>query len=191
MSFMDYPTDEAISSRWKWFVGLGIVIAILGLIALMNVADATLVTTVLVGFLLVFGGIAQIIAAFAAETGLGWRILMGILGVLYILVGIDIIADPLAGAVAVTVVVGIVLIVDGVIRLFHAITGPSGHKLLNGTIGVIDLLLGFWLMTNIPITALAIGFFVGIQLLMAGILWAALGWMARPKPQAAAPTSAA
>jgi hypothetical protein len=46
-------------------------------------------------------------------------------------------------------------------------------------------------MTNIPITALAIGFFVGIQLLMAGILWAALGWMARPKPQAAAPTSAA
>jgi uncharacterized membrane protein HdeD (DUF308 family) len=188
---MDYPTDEAISSRWKWFVGLGIVIAILGLIALMNVADATLVTTVLVGFLLVFGGIAQIIAAFAAETGLGWRILMGILGVLYILVGIDIIADPLAGAVAVTVVVGIVLIVDGVIRLFHAITGPSGHKLLNGTIGVIDLLLGFWLMTNIPITALAIGFFVGIQLLMAGILWAALGWMARPKPQAAAPTSAA
>jgi uncharacterized membrane protein HdeD (DUF308 family) len=191
MSFMDYPTDEAISSRWKWFVGLGIVIAILGLIALMNVADATLVTTVLVGFLLVFGGIAQIIAAFAAETGLGWRILMGILGVLYILVGIDIIADPLAGAVAVTVVVGIVLIVDGVIRLFHAITGPSGHKLLNGTIGVIDVLLGFWLMTNIPITALAIGFFVGIQLLMAGILWAALGWMARPKPQAAAPTSAA
>jgi uncharacterized membrane protein HdeD (DUF308 family) len=191
MSLMDYPTDEALSSRWKWFVGFGVVIAILGLIALLNVADATLVTTVLVGFLLVFGGIAQIIAAFAAETGLGWRILMGILGVLYIVVGLDIIADPLRGAILLTVVIAIVLIVDGIIRLFHAITGPSGHKLLNGTIGVIDILLGLWLWTGIPISGLAIGFFVGIQLLMAGILWIALGWMARPKSQASAPPSAA
>jgi uncharacterized membrane protein HdeD (DUF308 family) len=147
--------------------------------------------TVLVGFLLVFGGIAQIIAAFATETGLGWRILMGVLGVLYILVGIDIIADPLAGAILLTIVIAIVLIVDGIIRLFHAITGPSGHKLLNGTIGVIDIVLGLWLWTGIPISGLAIGFFVGIQLLMAGILWIALGWMARPKSQAAAPPSAA
>jgi uncharacterized membrane protein HdeD (DUF308 family) len=191
MSLMDYPTDEALSSRWKWFVGFGVVIAILGLIALLNVADATLVTTILVGFLLVFGGIAQIIAAFAAETGLGWRILMGILGVLYILVGLDIIADPLQGAIVLTLVIAIVLIVDGIIRLFHAITGPSGHKLLNGTIGVIDILLGLWLWTGIPISGLAIGFFVGIQLLMAGILWIALGWMARPKSQASAPPSAA
>jgi uncharacterized membrane protein HdeD (DUF308 family) len=188
---MDYPTDEALSSRWKWFVGFGVVIAILGLIALLNVADATLVTTILVGFLLLFGGIAQIIAAFAAETGLGWRILMGVLGVLYILVGLDIIADPLRGAIVLTVVIAIVLIVDGIIRLFHAITGPSGHKLLNGTIGVIDILLGLWLWTGIPISGLAIGFFVGIQLLMAGILWIALGWMARPKSQASAPPSAA
>ena len=191
MSFMDYPSDDAISSRWKWFVGIGVVIAILGLIALMNVADATLVTTVLVGFMLVFGGIAQIIAAFATETGMGWRILMGVLGVLYILVGLDIIADPLRGAIALTLVIAIVLIADGIIRLYHAITGPSGHKLLNGTIGVVDILLGFWLWTGIPISGLAIGFFVGIQLLMAGILWAALGWMARPRPEATAPPSAA
>ena len=191
MSMMDYPSDEALGSRWKWFVGFGVVIAILGLIALLNVADATLVTTVLVGFLLVFGGIAQIIAAFAAETGLGWRILMGILGVLYILVGLDIIADPLQGAIVLTLVIAVVLIVDGIIRLFHAITGPSGHKLLNGSIGVIDILLGLWLWTGIPISGLAIGFFVGIQLLMAGILWIALGWMARPKTQASAPSSAA
>jgi uncharacterized membrane protein HdeD (DUF308 family) len=190
MSFVDYPTDEELAGRWKWFVGIGVVVAILGLIALLNIASATLVTTVLVGFLMVFGGIAQIIGAFAVNTGLGWRILMGILGVLYILVGIELIAEPLRGTILLTVVIAIVLIVDGIIRLFHAITGPPGHKLLNGTIGVIDILLGLWLWTEIPISGLAIGFFVGIQLLMAGILFVALGWMARPKSQASAPPSA-
>jgi uncharacterized membrane protein HdeD (DUF308 family) len=190
MSFVDYPTDEELAGRWKWFVGIGAVVAILGLIALLNVASATLVTTVFVGFLMVFGGIAQIIGAFAANTGLGWRILMGIIGVLYVLVGIELIAEPLRGTILLTVVIAIVLIVDGIIRLFHAITGPSGHKLLNGTVGVIDILLGLWLWTSIPISGLAIGFFVGIQLLMAGILFIALGWMARPKSQPSAPSAA-
>lgn len=187
MSFVEIPSDEEVGSRWKWFVGFGVVIAILGLIALLNVVDATLVTTIFVGFMLVFGGIASIIGAFASSTSVGWRVLMGILGVLYIIVGLDIIADPLAGAVALTVVIGIVLLVEGVIRLINVFTQPSGHRVLNGAIGIIDLLLGFWLLTNIPVSGVAIGFFVGLQLLMAGILWIAIGWMARSALQAPAP----
>jgi uncharacterized membrane protein HdeD (DUF308 family) len=191
MSFVEIPSDEEVAGRWKWFFGFGVVIAILGLIALLNVVDATLVTTVFVGFMLVFGGIASIIGAFASTTSVGWRVLMGILGVLYILVGVNIIANPFAGAVALTVVVGIVLIAEGVIRGFNVFTQPSGHRVLNGTIAVIDLLLGFWLLTNIPISGVAIGFFVGLQLLMAGILWMAIGWMARSATQVpAAPRSA-
>lgn len=189
-TYMDGPSDEAVRGRWKWFVAFGIVIAILGVIALGNVADATLVTTILVGWLLVLGGLAQIIGAFTSGGSAGWRILAGILGLLYLVVGFDIIGDPLGGAIALTIVIAIVLLVEGVIRLFSAFSAKTPGRGLVGVVGVLDILLGVWLWTGIPTSGLAIGFFVGLQLLMAGILWIIAGWMARSLSAAPAPQSA-
>jgi uncharacterized membrane protein HdeD (DUF308 family) len=182
---MDMPSDEALRSRWKWFVGFGVALLIFGVIALWNVVDATLVTTVIVGFMVLFGGIAQLIAAFASGGSMGWRILGAIVGILLIIVGVDLISDPMRGAVAITVVISIVLVVDGIIRLISAFSSENRHRLLSGVVGVINILLGFWLGTNIPYTAPAIGLFVGIELIMAGILWIAGGWMARSLPSPA------
>ena len=84
MSFMAAPSDETLRGRWKWFVGIGIVLVIVGLIALANVVDATLITKVIVGIALVFGGVMQLIGAWAAEGSTGRRALMRNLGVLYI-----------------------------------------------------------------------------------------------------------
>ena len=41
----------------------------------------------------------------------------GLLGILYIVVGFNVIADPLAGAIALTVVFGALLIADGIFRI--------------------------------------------------------------------------
>ena len=41
-SMMEMPGDPALAGRWKWFVGLGVVLVILGILALMNAVDATL-----------------------------------------------------------------------------------------------------------------------------------------------------
>ena len=46
--------------------------------------------------------------------------------------------------------------------------------------GVIDILFGIWLWTNIPVSAVAIGVYVAVILLMAGITWIMAGFMARP-----------
>ena len=46
-------------------------------------------------------------------------------------------------------------------------------------LGGITILLGIWFWTGIPYTGLAIGFFVGFGLLMAGFSWIALGWAVR------------
>ena len=184
-SMMQMPADPALAGRWKWFVGFGVVLVVLGLIALMNAVDATLITTIFVGWLLLLGGIAQIVAAFASPGTTGSRVLMGVLGVLYVIVGWDIIADPLQGVVTLTIVISIVLIVEGIIRLFRAFQGDTPHRGIEGVIGVIDILLGFWLWTNIPISGVAIGFFVGLELLMAGIIWIIGGWMGRSATQVA------
>jgi uncharacterized membrane protein HdeD (DUF308 family) len=187
---MSIPSDEAVGGRWKWFVGFGIVIAIFGLIALWNVVDATLVTTVILGFVMLLAGITQIIGAFASGGSMGGRVLLGILGLLFAIVGYNIMADPLRGAIALTVVVAIALIVDGIVRLFGAISGRTEHRGITSVVAVINILLGFWLWSGIPMTGIAIGFFVGLQLLMAGFLWIAIGWMGRSQTKAAASRSA-
>ena len=82
------------TSGWGWYVALGIALVIVGLIALWNVVDATLVTTVVVGWLLVIGGFVEIFGAFTRRASLGSRVLHILLG-LYLLVGFDLVFDLL------------------------------------------------------------------------------------------------
>ena len=190
MSFMELPSEAELRSRWKWFVGFGVVLVILGAIALWNVVDATLVTTIFIGWLLVLGGIVQIIGAFATSGSMGARVLMGVVGILYAIVGLNIVADPLQGAVALTIVIAIVLIIEGIIRLFAAFSEATPQRGLVAVLAVINILLGLWLWSGIPTTGLAIGFFVGFQLVLAGILWIVGGFAARSAIQAAVPRPA-
>jgi uncharacterized membrane protein HdeD (DUF308 family) len=186
VGFIGTPSAAEIGGRWKWYVGLGVVLTILGLIALWNVVDATLITTIFVGWMLVFGGITQIVGAFMSGGGsTGRRIVMFILGILFVVIGFDLIADPLAGTVTLTLAVALFLIAEGIVRLIGVFMGPHGHRLLEGTIAVISIILGVWLWTDIPISGLAIGFFVGLELLMSGISWIVAGFMSRSGPSMA------
>jgi uncharacterized membrane protein HdeD (DUF308 family) len=188
VSFIATPSAADIGGRWKWFVVLGVVLAIFGVIALGNLVDATLVTTIVVGWMLIFGGIMQLIGAFMRGESAGMRILLLILGALLIWVGFNLIAEPLRGTVTLTIVAAIVLIADGIVRLIAAFTGPSGHRLLETVIGVINIVLGVWLYTGIPISGLALGLFLGLELLLAGISWIVAGIMARSiRPSGLAP----
>jgi uncharacterized membrane protein HdeD (DUF308 family) len=186
-TMMEMPADPAFAGRWKWFVGFGVVLVILGILALMNAVDATLITTIFVGWLLLLGGIAQIVAAFASPGSTGGRVLLGLLGVLYVIVGWDIIGDPLQGVVTLTIVIAIVLIVEGIIRLFRSFSGDTPHRGLEAVIGIVDILLGAWLWSGIPMSGVAIGFFVGFELLFAGIIWIIAGWAGRQATRALAP----
>ena len=185
MNFMELPSEAELRNRWKWFVGFGVVLVILGAIALWNVVDATLVTTIFIGWLLVLGGIVQIIGAFATSGSMGGRVLMGVVGILYAIVGLNIVADPLKGAVALTIVIAIVLIVEGIIRLFAAFNEATPQRGLVAVLAVINILLGLWLWSGIPTTGVAIGFFVGLQLVLAGIVWIVGGFAARSAIQSA------
>ena len=44
-------------------------------------------------------------------------------------------------------------------------------------LGVLNILLGIWLWTGIPLSGIAIGIFVGLQLLVAGMAWIIAGFM--------------
>ncbi|HEU5203926.1 MAG TPA: DUF308 domain-containing protein [Candidatus Limnocylindrales bacterium] len=179
MSFIAAPSDEALRGRWKWLVGIGVLLVVVGLIALWNVVDATLVTTIVVGIALLFGGAMQIVGTWASEGSTGRKLLMAVLGVLYIIIGFNLIADPLRGTVALTIAVALFLMVDGVLRIFSALVPETENKVLTIVFGILMIILGAWLWSGIPVTGIAIGFFVGLQLIIAGVAWIMIGWMSR------------
>ena len=93
-------------------------------------------------------------------------------GVLYLLVGVMILADPLEGALALTVLLAVFLVIEGI---FKIVTGIKARP-LNGWIwlvvsGVVTLILGGLIWAEWPSSALwVIGLLVGIHLLLTG--WA-------------------
>jgi uncharacterized membrane protein HdeD (DUF308 family) len=169
--------NPAMRPRWGWIFAAGVILFLLGLAALGNALSATLVATAIVGLILIVGGVVDIFAALTNsryEKG-GWRLLRGVLGIFYIVVGIEIWADPLKGAIALTVAIGLLLIFEGAVRIFGSLM--NGERVLLGiAIGILDVILGLWALTNIPFSGMAIGFFVGLMLLMAGISWMVMAW---------------
>lgn len=187
MTMVGMPDPAAMQARWKWFFAVGLAFVVLGVIALGNLVATTLITTIIVGVLLFVAGVFQVFGAFAAGGSVWSRILGLLLGILYVLVGFDILGDPLSGAITITIVVAIFLIAGGIVRLITAFTAAgSGHRILLFATGVIDVLLGAWLWTGIPVSGLAIGLFVGIDLVLAGAIWMILAWSVRKLPAGAA-----
>lgn len=185
------PDAEQVRGRWTWFFAAGVLMVILGFVALGNVIAATVVTTIVLGFVLLVAGATQLAGAFTGSKSVGWRIVGALIGLLYIVVGFDLIMEPLKGSITVAWVIAVMLMVGGVLRTFTAISArPQGWGLLV-VVGIIDVLLGIWLFTGLPFTAPAIGFFVGFDLIFGGISWIALSLAVRNAPGGSTPTGTA
>jgi uncharacterized membrane protein HdeD (DUF308 family) len=176
------PDAAQVRARWKLYFGFGVVFVILGIVALGNLVSATLVTTAIIGLVLVIAGFVQVAGALTTGAGMGRVILSGLLGILYVIVGVDIMADPTKGAITLTVVVSVMLVFGGLLRIVGAVMEQTGHRVVNAIVGVISILLGGWLFSGIPTTGVAIGLFVGLELVMAGVAWMFLAWAARKAP---------
>jgi len=180
MTMAGIPDAAELQSRWKWFFAIGLAFTVLGIVALGNLIATTLITTIIVGLLLLAAGVFQVFGAFATGGSTGSRILGLLLGILYVLVGFDILANPIGGAITITLVVSIFLIAGGLVRLVSSFTGAGrGHRFLLFLTGLINILLGVWLWTGVPVSGLAIGLFVGIDLVMAGVTWMVMAWAVR------------
>jgi len=186
MTLAGVPDAAALQGRWKWFFVVGLAFTVLGIIALGNLIATTLITTIILGLLLLVAGVFQVFGAFASGGSTGSKILGLLLGILYVLVGFDILANPIGGALTITIALSIFLIASGLVRVVTAFTGAGGgHRILLLVTGVVNVLLGAWLWSNFPISGVAIGVFVGIDLVMAGVTWMVMAWAVRGADKAA------
>jgi uncharacterized membrane protein HdeD (DUF308 family) len=157
---------EELREYRRWFVALGILLIILGVIAMVAAFAATMVTVLFFGILLLIAGVVQIVHALSAMRWQGFLLhLLG--GLLYTTVGLVILVDPVSGAIGLTMVLAFFFIVGGIFKIALGIQAESGWFAFSGGL---DLLLGMLIWLGWPETGTwVIGLFLGIELLFAGI----------------------
>jgi uncharacterized membrane protein HdeD (DUF308 family) len=178
----DPITEEIrqIGGRWGHFLALGIMLIILGALAIVYSIQATLFAMETLGIILVAGGIVQVFTSFWAG---GWRgfFVQLILGIVYAVAGTMMIRHPVAAAEALTLVLALAYIAGGLIRIAFAVTHQtlaSGWIVLNG---VITFALGLMIWSQWPWASLwVVGLFLGIDLIFLGWSWVMLGIAVRP-----------
>jgi uncharacterized membrane protein HdeD (DUF308 family) len=175
---------EAIQGKWIWLVVLGIILIVLGTIMLSFPVITTLATVFVLGALIFFAGVVEIIGAFWCREWSGFFLclLSGILGVV---VGLMLEANPIQAGATLTILLASFLIVGGIFKSVAAIThrfGSWGWLLVSG---VIDVVLGVMIWLELPVAGLTIiGLLVGIGTIFRGISWLMLGITLKqiPKP---------
>jgi uncharacterized membrane protein HdeD (DUF308 family) len=174
------PKLDAVRANWGWYIALGVAMLVLGVIALGNLMVATVASVWFYGILLIAGGVFEIVQAFRVKTW-GRMILFLLAGLLYVAAGIIAMADPLVASTVFTLMLGFALIVVGVFRMFAGfeVRPATGWGWLVAG-GVMTTILGALVITNWPGSALwVLGMFLGIDLVMQGVAWIALGMQCR------------
>jgi len=174
------PLDSDIAplrAKWGWIVALGIVYVIAGFIALGSVMTATVASVLVVGVMMIVAGVAELINAFQIKTW-GKFLVWALLGVLYIVAGFVTFDNPVFAAVLLTLVLGASLVVSGIMRLILAFSMKRETPWIWVALSaVVTLLLGLLILARWPVNSVYIlGLFLGIDLLMAGAGWIALGF---------------
>jgi uncharacterized membrane protein HdeD (DUF308 family) len=176
---------DGIRRRVGWFIALGVALIFLGCVAMAAAATTTFVSVILFGWLLLIGGIIQSVHAFWVRPWSG-LVLQLVIGILNIIVGLLMVANPGASAVALTLLIAAFFFVGGLFRIILAAVEHFPHRGWTLFTGVIDILLGILIWAQWPASAFwVIGLFIGIDLIFTGWWFVALGIAARRLPSQA------
>lgn len=162
------------------FLLLGALMVLGGALALGNPFAASLAVTTLVGIFLLIGGAGQLWAAYSTPDDAD-RMLHGFLGLMALILGVMLTADPVAGTLSLTLIVGLLFLLNGAGRLGIAYRmGKSRYFWLLLGSGALSALIGVLVLANIALAATSfLGILLGIQLLAEGAALIALGVIAR------------
>jgi uncharacterized membrane protein HdeD (DUF308 family) len=157
------------SRNFGWFLFLGIVFVIGGLLSLLAPVLASVAASIMIGAALLVGGIFQIVHSFQVRDWgpFLWQLLVG---VVIIVGGAAMVFYPLLGAVALTWVLAVVWIAKGAAQLMFAFRMRPrrawGWMLAAGVVAVV---VGLMVLLAWPFSgAFVPGILVGISLLFTG-----------------------
>lgn len=172
--------SKGVRRAWWGFLLLGLLMAAVGLAALLVPVSATVGAVWLVAFLLIGAGVVQAVQSFSVPGWKGtlWQLLVGLLKAAF---GVWLVLSPGVGAVALTIVFGVAFIVDGAAKagLALAVRPEDGWGWILAA-GLVSLLLGVWVLVAIGVAfAVVPGVVIGVALLFEGLAYVSIAIMAR------------
>ncbi|HEY2186083.1 MAG TPA: HdeD family acid-resistance protein, partial [Xanthobacteraceae bacterium] len=182
MSQWQSALSQTVREHWKLFMVEGIILVILGILAIIIPPLATIGVTIFLGWLFLISGVAGLITTFGARQapGFWWSLLSAILA---IAAGVVLLLWPVSGAVSLTLLLIVFFLIEGVLSIMYALehkrelTGQWGWMLVSG---IIDLILAAIIFAGLPGTAAwALGLLVGINMLFGGSSMIAIALHAR------------
>jgi uncharacterized membrane protein HdeD (DUF308 family) len=150
---------------------LGIVLLAGGVLVLGDIALATFISTLFIGFTAIAVGAFEIIHAFWTKGwgGFVWHV---VLGVLYIVFGWMIVSQPVSGALILTLGLGLVFLASGIVRVIVAFMHWSEGGWLMLVSGAFGILAGLVIVTGWPVTGIwVLGLLLGVDLISHGLAW--------------------
>ena len=173
---------QSVREHWVLFLIEGIVLVVLGILAIVVPPLATIAFTLFLGWLFLISGIVGLFTTFWARQapGFWWSLFSAVLA---IAAGIVLLAWPVSGAVSLTLLLIVFFTIEGVLSIMYALehkkelSGRWGWMLVSG---IIDLVLAGIILIGLPGTAVwALGLLVGINMLFGGSALIAMALHAR------------
>lgn len=162
-------TRRDVARHWGWFLALGILLVVLGIVAIAFPFLSTIAAKIALGWLLLIAGIGEVIHSFYVKRWAGflWNLLIGLL---YVVVGFWLAFFPLTGILTLTIVLAALFIADGImeIAMGFRVRPHEGWGWLIFS-GLIAIAAGLLIALNLPSSAVwALGLLVGVKLLVSG-----------------------
>jgi uncharacterized membrane protein HdeD (DUF308 family) len=176
-SFFDLARDrfraglaELDQKQW-WYTALGVFLILLGFIASYMAVATTMLSVVALGWILLAAGAGLVILSFLTGKWSGFLLTLAA-GILSVIAGIVTLSNPVSGAVAVTFMIGTILIVAGIYRSIASIAMQFPYWGWALVSGIVAIALGVLVLRNWQTTSLyLLGLAVGIELIFHGFSW--------------------
>jgi uncharacterized membrane protein HdeD (DUF308 family) len=179
-SMMTISASDHVRANWGWMLALGILFIVGGFFAFMAPFLASLVVTTIVAFVLVIAGVAQIFQAWRMKSwgGFLWQL---IIGIVLLIGGIAIYANPVAGTLTLTLFAAAMFLAKGVFQIIlgFQLRPHDGWGWIIAS-GVIALIVGVLIYVQWPMSSLyALGTLAGISLAFTGWSYIAIALAGR------------
>jgi uncharacterized membrane protein HdeD (DUF308 family) len=164
MEFQAAPSKAQVAMS----VARGILLVLFGLAALAIPSATAVGFTLVLAWILMLGGLTHLLTLWHASTLLSAARSLAI-GLLYFAAGLVLVRQPLWAVTSLTVVIGLVLLTEGVIGVIAYVSGDhrTGSELLTA---IVALALGAVIINGWPASSLwAIGTVVGVNLIVVGV----------------------
>ena len=162
---------EIMRKHWKALLIEGVLLVILGLLAIALPLLASIAITLFLGWMFLISGIAGLILTIWARQvpGFWWSIVSALLS---LAAGVLLIGWPGQGVISLTLVLGVFFVMEGVASIMYAL---EHRRELGGrwgwmiAAGILDIIISGMIITGLPGSAeWAIGLLVGINLVFGG-----------------------